>query len=104
MLAGAALGALVLLPALFAAFISAGAGHGDYMAARALFPYSMLLTLVEGSIGPVALAVGLAQFPVYGGVIAWCGEGKRMRAAGLVAALHVLAGLACFSGILPNFS
>ncbi|MEO6217982.1 MAG: hypothetical protein ABIO86_18275 [Sphingomonas sp.] len=54
--AGIAVGTFIELPALFVAVMSAGAGHGDYVAARMLFPASMLLTLIEGSIGPISSA------------------------------------------------
>ena len=76
---GIGLGVLVELPALFAALISGGAGHGDYAAARALFSAPMLLTLLEGdTIGPFSMI--------------------------LLALAHLIAASACFAGTLPNFS
>jgi len=102
--AGAVLGLLVELPAVLAAIISSGAGHGDYFAARALFPLPMLLTLVEGSIGVLSITLILLQFPIYGVLLGWA----RVRNAGLpvlvVALLHLGATIACFTGMLPNFS
>ena len=101
---GCALGVLFAMPALLAAFISSGAGHGHYVAARALFPGSMLLTLVEGSIGTVSIAVGLLQFPVYGGLLGWTIARKRYLPALVAASAHMVAALVCFSGVLPSFS
>src|SRR5437762_12570031 len=101
---GLGFGLLVELLALFAAFASAGAGHGDYVAARILFPWSMLLTLIEGRIGAVPLSVGLLQFPVYGGLLGWSiGRGSYFPAkrAGLA---HLIAAIICFTGIIPNLS
>ncbi|WP_157218713.1 hypothetical protein [Flavisphingomonas formosensis] len=102
-LCGAGIGTLMMGPAIFAAIMSGGAGHGSYIAARALFPFSMLLTLLEGSIGPVSIAVGLLQFPLYGALIGWAVAMRTTRPAVLIF-VHLIAALACFSGLLPNFS
>ncbi|MEO7691048.1 MAG: hypothetical protein ABIS51_17335 [Sphingomonas sp.] len=102
--AGIAVGTLIELPALFAAIMSAGAGHGDYVAARMLFPVSMLLTLIEGSIGPISQSVALIQFPLYGALLGWSISRKSYKAAVLAASLHLAAAVVCFMGILPSFS
>ena len=102
--AGIAVGTLIELPALFVAVMSAGAGHGDYVAARMLFPVSMLLTLIEGSIGPISLSVALIQFPLYGALLGWSISRKSYKAAVLAASLHLAAAVMCFMGILPSFS
>ena len=57
--AGAAVSLLLGFPAIYAAVISGGAGHGQYVAARALFPASMLLLLIDGTIGVLSIGVGL---------------------------------------------
>ena len=103
-LIGFGLGALVALPAIFLALMSAGAGHGDYVLARALFPAPMLLTLVEGSIGQLAMTVGLLQFPAYGALLAWANVRDKYLPVILAASAHLAAAAACFSGALPNFS
>jgi len=101
---GAALGIVVAVPAIFLAVISGGAGHGDYVAARLLFPFSMLLTPIEGSIGPVAICVGLLQFPLYGALIGRALASRTHQAFSLLMAVHSVAALACFTGLLPDFS
>ena len=101
---GAVLGLLLGFGALYLAMLSTGMGHGDYAAARALFPASMLLTLVEGSIGPLAIAVALVQFPFYGGLLGWSNARERYRPAVVVGVLHLIGVIICFSGVLPNFS
>lgn len=101
---GFVLGLLIEIPALLVAVFSGGAGHGDYVAARALFPASMLLTLPYGSIGTVSITVGLLQFPIYGALLGWSVERKNYLAAVVLALAHVIAALVCFAGTLPNFS
>src|SRR5436190_11385045 len=101
---GVIFGVLVELLALFAALLSGGAGHGDYVAARLLFPVPMLLTLVEDRIGTLAMAVGLLQFPAYGALLGWSSVRQTWLPALAVGALHLVAAVACFSGVLPYFS
>ena len=103
-LLGVAFGAFIELPALFTVFLSAAAGHGEYVAARVLFPFSMLLTLVEGSIGTLATIAGLLQFPAYGALLGWGIWRRSYGAVILVASLHLAAAVICFTGILPGFS
>ena len=104
-MSGAALGLILEFVALIAAFFSAGAGHGDYVAVRALFPVPMLMTLAQGDvIGVPSLGVALVQFPLYGGLLGWTFLRKVYLPALLVGSLHVAAAIACFAGVLPNFS
>src|SRR4051794_38935680 len=88
--AGVALGALFALPSILAAVFSSGAGHGHYFAARALFPVSMLLTLLEGRIGGFSIGVALLQFPIYGGLLGWAIARKNYSPAAMVAAVHLI--------------
>ena len=103
-LIAAVIGLLPGFAAVFLALLSAGAGYGDYAAARGLFPASMLLTLVEGSIGPLAIAVALMQFPFYGCLLGWSVARNAYLAAVVVGLLHLAGAIICFSGVLPNFS
>lgn len=103
-LVGAGAGAFATLPALVVAFMSAGAGHGDYIAARILFPFPMLLSWIEGSgIGPIGMMTGLLQFPLYGVFVARTLRTGPDRAAIIAAAAHLTAVIACFGGLLPSF-
>ena len=102
--AGFALAMLVSVLAFMAAVASGGAGHGDYVAAQALFPLPMLLTLLEGAVGAVSIAVGLLQFPVYGALLGWSVTRKNHLPAVVVTLAHVIAASLCFEGALPNFS
>ena len=69
MLGGFGLGSLATVPAMLLAFISSGGGHGDYLWAMMLFPYSMISAVATDfahRISDLEIVVGFAQFPLYG--------------------------------------
>lgn len=104
-IAGVLIGCVVTVPAVGAAIVSGGVGHGHYTAARLLFPIPMLLTrLTDGHIGLLAGGLVLFQFPFCGGVLAWWSGRRAAQAAGIIVAAHAAAALACFAGAVPNFS
>jgi hypothetical protein len=63
---GTIVGVAVTPIALFLALVSSGAGHGDYLAARLLFPASMLTAALFGQMTAPALLLSFVQFPTYG--------------------------------------
>jgi hypothetical protein len=102
---GAVLGVLIGLPALYAAIVSSGGGHGHYVAARALFPVPMLMTFYQGDrIGLLSISLALVQFPFYGGVVGWALARKAYVALVGLVAMHLVAAGLCFSGAVPNLS
>lgn len=102
-LAGLVLGLLVELVAIVAAVVSAGAGHGDYVFARILFPVPFLLVPIRRTFGLPSICLALVQFPLYGVVVARGRAIRSYRLALAVIGLHVVAALACFSGLLSRF-
>ncbi len=102
---GVVVGILATFPAVAAAMLSGGLGHGHYGAARMLFPIPMLLTRLTGDhIGVLAGGLALLQLPLYGAVLTWW-RGRQMALATVgVLLVHSAAALACFSGAVPNFS
>jgi hypothetical protein len=59
---GLIVGALAAVVAVSAA----GGGHGTYLPAAILFPFTMLISAVLGRIPAWLAAFALAQFPIYG--------------------------------------
>lgn len=101
---GSAFGVLGGICAIAASIMSAGAGHGDYVFARALFPIPMLLTLLDGTFGPVSVGVALLQFPLYGALLTWTIWRNSYWAIAIAGMVHLVAAGACFAGLIPNFS
>jgi len=95
------IGGLVTLPAALLTIASAGAGHGNYLFARVLFPYTMLLTrLTDDTVTLPLIVLGLAQFPLYGAVVGLAASTGRT----VLTLAHLGAVVLCFSGAIPNFS
>lgn len=102
---GLTLGLLFTPIALALAVASAGAGHGDYLLARLLFPGPMLLTVFRRSITILTLAGAVIQYPLYGYAFGAAIANPNWRlVAGLFAASHLVALVACLSGVLSGFS
>jgi hypothetical protein len=102
---GTIFGVLLGFVAIYLAILSSGAGHGNYAAARLLFPTPMLLTLIQGNtIGTLSMGFALLQFPFYGGLLGWTIARKTYLPAVVVGSLHLIALAVCFAGTLPNFS
>lgn len=104
-LIGVAIGVMTTLPAVGGAIMSGGMGHGHYGLARALFSVPMLSTLLtHDTIGMVAGGLALVQFPFYGAVVGAARGRTGIIAILFVLTIHLLACLACFAGLIPNFS
>lgn len=98
--------ALLITPVfLFAGLASAGAGHGDYLWAKILFPFTLLSFRVSGTITNPFIALAIVQFPLYGLLLANA-NAKRRYLPSLVALLvvHSMAVAACFLLLRENFS
>jgi hypothetical protein len=81
---------VVLTPiALLSAILSGGAGHGDYVWARILFPVLTIVMLAGGGDGIVVLAI--FQFPLYGWFAGFCISQKQFTRLALAALLaHII--------------
>jgi hypothetical protein len=88
---------LVVTPvALLLGIGSAGAGHGDYFWAQVLFPYTMLSTFLFQSITIPFIVLAIAQFPLYGLLLAFAHERKQSRLVAIgLAVVHITAAALC---------
>ncbi len=106
-LRGLAIGIVITFPSIILAILSGGAGHGDYAFARLLFPYTMLLTLAQGDTISLPLRVlALIQFPSYGAIAGFSVSISKNKwlIPLILTVIHLVFVIACFSGVLPNFS
>lgn len=90
--------------ALFLAVVSAGSGHGDYLWARILFPYTMLLTLRFDTITGPLTWLAIVQFPSYGVVLGVANKYRRILPAAFgLLAIHIGAAIIALKFISENF-
>ena len=94
---------LVATPiALLTGLMSAGAGHGDYLLVKILFPYTMLSTVFLNAITIPALFLAIVQFPIYGLILSIVTQKKF--AALILTAIHVSLAILSLVLIGENFS
>lgn len=78
----------------------------ERFATRCLAPVPLATLFCGDVITPPILVSALVQFPVYG-VLVGSGIGRRgvgWAVAAAVVLIHAVAAIACFSGLIPNFS
>jgi hypothetical protein len=83
--------------ALIVSVLAAAGGHGTYAPAKVMFPYTMALTGVTGSITPVLVGLAFIQYPALA-LAMWTLRGastRQWRWLGL-SAVHLLAIVAAF--------
>lgn len=87
--------------AMLGGFMSAGAGHGDYLLAKILFPFTMLSTVFLHSITSSFIVFAIFQFPVYGLILSFFDERKFVFT--MIAVCHTLLVIACLILIGSDF-
>jgi hypothetical protein len=102
----AALAGLVMeCAAAIIALIAAAGGHGTYTLAKILFPYSLALTALTGSITAPLIVLALVQYPLYAcGPVVADDPDVRWRTGAMIVGAHVAAVVAAFVWADPAFS
>lgn len=80
------------------ALAAAGGGHGTYIPAVILFPFTMLLASVVGVISTPLIALALLQYPAYGLLIA-TRENARRTMVGIASAHIAVVMAALFANL-----
>lgn len=77
---------------------SAGAGHGDYLYAKLLYPYMMLASLLPfDSFAIPFILFAIPQFPLYGALCGLADAKGRLLMVGLaIIIMHASAIALCF--------
>ncbi|HEX4825141.1 MAG TPA: hypothetical protein VFV19_12615 [Candidatus Polarisedimenticolaceae bacterium] len=102
--AGVLVGVCVSAILLTACFFAAGGGHGTYIPAIVLFPYTMVWAGALKRITLPSLLLAVGQFPAYGGIAGWARSRQRsMPAVWVMASVHVVAVLLALSAVGETF-
>jgi hypothetical protein len=90
---------------LFVGLASTGMGHGNYFFTKLLFPFTMLLAVLAGSIKPPLMWLALAQYPLYGVILGFANKrGRLRRVASIVTVVHALSAVICLIVAGENWS
>ena len=90
---------------LYFGIASGRAGHGNYLLAKILFPFTMLSTRPLGSIVAPFIVLAVIQFPLYGFILgAANGRNKILFCGVALLSVHSVAAGACFFVVDANFS
>lgn len=91
--------------ALAVTLLFAGSGHGTYLPAKLLFPYTMLSTVSGGSISEVFLVIAVVQFPFYGLILGLAAKAHNFGfAVKLITIVHIVSVFLCLMLIGENYS
>lgn len=89
----------------FLALLSGGAGHGNYLWARMLFPYTILSALISKSITTPFALFAIIQYPLYGVALGLANNRHKLfQMIVAVSLIHLLAVTICFLFPSENFS
>jgi hypothetical protein len=99
------IGGILITPfCVLLAILSSGAGHGNFLYAKILFPYTMLSALQERLISMPFLLFGIFQFPLYGLIYARAMKKRKQGSVAIVLVIaHILAVILCLQLANPNY-
>jgi hypothetical protein len=76
---------------LLVTIIFAGGGHGTYIPAKIIFPFTMLLAKLNNEINFIGLILALLQIPIYSRILI-----KKPKWKYLLIGIHLFAVILCF--------
>jgi len=80
--------------------VAAAGGYGSYVPATLLFPFTMLWARASGAVSGAALALALAQYPLYGWLLSRAkSRGALRQGRFFLAMLHGLAAYASLAAM-----
>jgi hypothetical protein len=82
---------ILTLALLIITIFSVGGGHGTFVIAKIIFPFSMLLAYVFNKIGIISMLLAILQIPIYSYLYKSKPNGKYF-----IIGLHILAIILCF--------
>jgi hypothetical protein len=78
--------------------IFAGGGHGTYIPAKIIFPFTMLLANLNHEISGIGIIIALIQIPIYSAIL-W----HKPKWKFVVCGIHLLAIALCFCFAVDSF-
>jgi len=92
---------IALTAVLILAFVvlSMGGGHGFFWSAKIIYPYSMIISVLNNQIGISAIIIAVIQIPIYGFVI-----NKKSKWTFIILGIHIVLAIVCLNLPTETFS
>lgn len=69
-----------------------GGGHGTFLPAKLIYPYSMIISIINNQIGVLAMILAVIQIPLYSIFI-----NKKSKDIFVLVVIHIVAIIICFN-------
>jgi hypothetical protein len=80
--------------------VTVAGGHGSYVPAAILFPFSMAPSVAIGYVPTILIIVGLAQYPLYGVFAAYRGASRSKFL--WLGGIHTIAACAAYVAVVRS--
>ncbi|WP_203256761.1 hypothetical protein [Hyunsoonleella ulvae] len=79
--------------------LSMGGGHGFFWPAKIVYPYSMIISVLNNQIGILAIIIAIVQVPIYGILMT-----KKPKWTILIFGIHIISAIICLNLPTDTFS
>jgi len=79
--------------------LSMGGGHGFFWPAKIIYPYSMIISVLNNQIGILAIILAVIQVPIYGILIC-----KKSKWNYIILGIHIISAIVCLNLPTETFS
>jgi len=76
-----------------------GGGHGFFWPAKIIYPYSMIISVLNNQIGILAIILAVIQVPIYGILIC-----KKSKWNYIILGIHIISAIVCLNLPTETFS
>lgn len=76
-----------------------GGGHGFFWPAKIVYPYSMIISVLNNQIGILAIIIAVIQIPIYGILIT-----KKPKWTIIIGGIHIVSAIICLNLPTETFS
>ena len=76
-----------------------GGGHGFFWPAKVIYPYSMIITVMNNQIDILAIVLAIIQIPIYAVLIS-----KKNKWKFIILGIHIVSAIICLNLPTETFS
>ncbi|WP_139856780.1 hypothetical protein [Aequorivita sinensis] len=91
--------ALITILILTFIVLSMGGGHGFFWPAKIVYPYSMIISVLNNQIGILAIIIAVIQIPIYGILMT-----KKPKWTIIIFGIHIVSAIICLNLPTETFS